>query len=73
MMTKSEAETIARIIGTADGGCPVCVHNLVEQLNTAALGWRFIETDRCEEPTDEEMDTGDYEAPGVIVEIQPNL
>lgn len=34
-MTDEEAEKIASIIATADGGCFVCVGELAEQLNEA--------------------------------------
>ncbi len=38
-MTKVEAFRLARIIGTADGGCSVCVGNLVDKFNAAGFGW----------------------------------
>lgn len=32
-MTLVEAQKVAAIVATADGGCSVCVRDLVEQLN----------------------------------------
>jgi len=40
-MTKDEADKIARVIATADGGCSVCISNLCELLNEADLGFSF--------------------------------
>lgn len=31
-MTEEEARKVLRIAETADAGCPVCVHNLLDQL-----------------------------------------
>jgi hypothetical protein len=41
-MNREEASRIARVIGSADGGCSHCVGALVEKLNALELGWKFI-------------------------------
>lgn len=41
-MNREEASRIARIIGSADGGCSPCVSALVDKLNEADLGWTFF-------------------------------
>lgn len=51
-MTQEEADKIARVVRTADKGCGVCVRNLVERLNDAALGFVFSIPD--DDPTVEE-------------------
>ena len=55
-MTLEEAQTIARIAGTADGGCATCVGHLMEQLNAAfpQFAWEFVANPepRGEEPED---------------------
>lgn len=43
-MTQEEADKIARVIGTADGGCDTCVGDLVELLNGADLGFQWAAT-----------------------------
>lgn len=43
-MTREEALKIAKVIGTADGGCDNCVHYLVEKLNEEHLGFTFLST-----------------------------
>lgn len=34
-MTDEEAQKVAKIVGTADNRCPVCVHMLLVQLRVA--------------------------------------
>lgn len=41
-MTREEAERLAKVLATADGGCPVCVHSICEKANDAQLGWWFF-------------------------------
>jgi hypothetical protein len=45
-MNRVEASRIARVIGSADGGCSNCVRALVEKLNALDLGWAFHDTDK---------------------------
>lgn len=40
-MTQQEADKIARVLSTADGGCSNCVVNLCEEINKEKLGFRF--------------------------------
>lgn len=40
-MTREEAEKIAAVILTADGGCVVCIRDLANELNQSNLGWTF--------------------------------
>lgn len=40
-MTNDEAEKIAKIISTVDGGCAYCIDSAIERLNAAGLGWQF--------------------------------
>lgn len=44
-MTLKEAQTIAKIIDTADGGCCVCVRSLCEQMQEAfpMFTWSYPE------------------------------
>lgn len=45
-MNLREAQKIAKIIGSADNGCSVCVNDLVNQLNNSNLGFHFQYTDK---------------------------
>lgn len=40
-MTLEDAQKIAMIVATADGGCPCCVDNLVKQLRPAFPDFRW--------------------------------
>lgn len=42
-MTRDEADKLACIAATADGGCPVCAARLCDELNAAfpAFAWLF--------------------------------
>lgn len=44
-MTRDEADKLACIAATADGGCPVCAARLCDELNAAfpAFAWLFEE------------------------------
>jgi hypothetical protein len=43
-MTQAEADKIAMIISTADGGCPHCVRDLCDAANGQSLGYVFSMT-----------------------------
>ena len=75
-MTDAEAQTITRIIGTADGGCSNCVGSLVEILNQKfpQFKWTMEDHDAVSlyydtwEPVDWEHN--DYERPsGRVVPV----
>lgn len=71
-MTLEEAEKIAKIAGTADGGCPSCVGNICERLNEAAFGFVFTPTSEQQppEPRDEyDTDPEDWGSCGVVVRV----
>lgn len=51
-LTLDEAKTLAAIIGTADGGCGVCVSDLAEKLNSSFPAFRFV-VGNVIEPTSE--------------------
>lgn len=59
-MTQEEAEKIARIVSTADGGCPTCIARLISRLNGAGLGWTFhrVSGEWTERPADDLEDDG---------------
>lgn len=60
-MTQEEADKVAKIIRTADGGCPVCVGSLCERATAAGLGFRFEETgERVAEPDPEWPDAPEF-------------
>lgn len=67
-MTQDEANKIAAIIATADGGCSVCVENLIRRMNSADLGFTFKQTGADIEEqadwSDDPEDTVTY--PGVV-------
>jgi hypothetical protein len=44
-MTKTEAEKLANIIATADGGCSNCVDDMIDKFNSAQFGWHLIPRD----------------------------
>jgi hypothetical protein len=44
-MTQDEANAIARVIETADGGCDVCIRRLCDELNAADLDFEFTMID----------------------------
>jgi hypothetical protein len=54
-MTREEAEKLARIFGTVDHGCSVCIKRVCLEANVAGLGWFFDTQDE------------DYSAPRVSV------
>lgn len=71
-MTIEEAEKIAKIAGTADGGCSSCVGGICERLNDAAFGFVFTPTDEAQppEPYDEyDTDPEDWRSYGVVVRV----
>ena len=47
-MNLDVAERIAILIGYADGGCPSCVHDLVEQANELFPEYRFSVPDKSQ-------------------------
>lgn len=52
-MTQAEADAIAAVIRTADGGCSVCVRDLCRRMTDAGLGWAFAMTGRDIEVMDQ--------------------
>ena len=70
-MTLEEAQKVARIVGTADGGCRSCCNALVDQLNKVSLGFRFTRTDEWHsEQPDWSNDPADAFDNGYIVTVE---
>lgn len=70
-MTPEEAQTIARIAGTADGGCPNCVSDIVERLNKAELGYVWTMTDETYmEPAGWYDDPQAMRVAGLVVQVR---
>ena len=61
-MTLGEAQDLALIIGTADGGCHCCVEALCDKLNKAFPAFRWVNTNKWDDDDDA----------GLIVEVEPN-
>jgi hypothetical protein len=60
-MTKEEADGIAMLISTADGGCSVCIGNMLIRANKLKLGWTFSETNETWREYWDSTDPEDYE------------
>lgn len=71
-MTLSEARAVARIVGTADHGCSVCVGNLVDALNDARLGFAFECTGKDLHARPEWWPDGGREKVGIYVRVRPD-
>lgn len=71
-MTMEEAEKLAAIIGTADGGCSTCVEDLARRAAIAFPEFRWTPTrgDLVEQP-DWSDDPEDRIRVGVVVLVQP--
>lgn len=72
-MDLAEAKLIADIVGTADGGCPCCVDDLVGHLNKSfpAFRWERTRDDRMGQP-DWSNGHDDAIRLGYVVEVEPN-
>lgn len=68
-MTLDEMRTVARIIGTADGGCSTCVGDLVRQMREAFPQFEFVIGDEVEEPDPQWLDCPEFEATITRIEI----
>ena len=55
-MTLDEAQMIAKIVGTADGGCPTCVSMLVEHLNREFPQFVFVMGDQAPPMGDDDFE-----------------
>lgn len=53
-MTLDEARRVAKIIGTADGGCSVCVGNLVDKMNSEFPEFEWTDGERGQDDEDGE-------------------
>jgi hypothetical protein len=71
-MTLAEARAVARIVGTADHGCPICVGNLIDQLNGAGLGFVFESTHKDLYAIPEWDREAGREKAGIYVRIRPD-
>lgn len=72
-MTFDEAKQIARIVGTADSGCTICVGHLVDQMNERFPAFRWVMTNQnmpVEQP-DWSDDPDDATSPGLLVTVEP--
>jgi hypothetical protein len=71
-MTIDDAQKIAKIIGTADGGCSNCVGDLVERLSKMFPSFRWIITDEHQmEQPDWSEDPEDTHQVGFVVLVEP--
>jgi hypothetical protein len=66
MLTPEDAQKIAAIAGTADHGCPVCVSDILGQLNQAFPEYRWEKTGR-----DLPLGDDDVLSPGAEVAVTP--
>lgn len=71
-MTLEEATAIGMIAGTADGGCSVCVRNLIDRLNAAfpAFQWEMTRDEQEEQPEWSD-DPKDIMTVGYVVACKP--
>lgn len=68
-MTLEEAQTLAKLLGYADGGCSNCVSGLVEHANVLFPAFRFVNTgEDVREQTDQYYE-GEHET-RVIVSVE---
>ena len=71
-MTLEEAQTIALIAGTADGGCSTCVSNMLKRLNAAFPEFTFSISNGIKatyEKPDWSNDPDDINCVGIKVEV----
>lgn len=71
-MTQEEADKLGLLIGTADGGCSVCVRNMAERAEKAFTDWTFYVTNEVQREQPEwSDDPDDISMIGYVVKALP--
>lgn len=70
-MTRAEAEAVAGVAVTVDGGCSHCVGNVCESLTGQNLGWAWTMREVKREVSAEESSTGEaWVGTDLVVDVE---